>query len=520
MGWLRDFIFKLLKITPAKERRIVIREPLSFRANVLRNQLWYRGDPSELEQFFKQAAQSDVERSRFWASVPQSRVRKIHSGLVAIVVDRYSDMVTADFNGADFGERDDYHPLLDRWNEIAGFIHFDALLGEAVAGVLSGGDGAFKLSLDSGEPHPVVSFYGADRLDFQRKGRRVTEICFYTPYKDGEQEFHLEERYGEGYVQSRLLDENGKEEELNRLAETAQLQQAHFSSQLLLAVPLVVFDSQKWPGRGKALFDSKTDNLDALDEVISQWLDAVRMGRVKRYIPSDMVPRNPDTGELMEANPFDNDYIAIGSSAAEGAQAKIDVSQPQISYEAYVNSYAAFMDLALQGVMSPATLGIDLKKTDNAEAQREKEKITMHIRGKIVDALNEVLPRLIQVILQADDLMHGNDPGEYHPSVSFGEYASPDFGSMVDTVVKARTGGVMSVEKAVEELYGDTMTEEEKQEEVARLKAEQGLVELEEPAVNLDGMTGGEGNDVHGGGGEEGLPGDGAAEGQPPEAGQ
>ena len=334
-----------------------------------------------------------------------------------------------------------------------------------------------------------MSFYEADRVDFVRKGRTVTEFKFYTPYRDGEAEYQLEETYGKGYVRYRLLDAEGREIELSRLPETAELKDAVFSDDLLLAVPLMIFVSQKWPGRGKALFDAKTDNLDALDEVISQWLDAVRMGRVKRYIPEDMVPRDPDTGALVPANPFDNDYIAVGATTAEGAASRIDVSQPQISYEAYVSSYAAFMDLALQGVMSPATLGIDLKKTDNAEAQREKEKITMHVRGKIVDALNEAIPRLVTNILMADDLMRSPAAGEYEPTVSFGEYASPDFGSTVETVTKARVGGVMSIEQSVEELYGDTWSEEEKAAEVSRLKAEQGIMEAREPAINEDAIN-------------------------------
>jgi len=487
MSWFRDFVFKLLKIEPARERKIVLREPLTFRANVLRNQVWYRGDPAELEQFFKQSAAMDVEKARFWAAVPHGRVRKIHSGLVSIVIDRYRDIVTADLNGVDFGEGDELHPILDRWEELAGEIRFEDLLGEAVAGALAAGDGAFKLAVDPETDYPIVSFYEADRVDYVRKGRTVTEFRFYTPYKDGDKEYQLEETYGRGYVRYRLLDPEGHEAELSRLPETAELKDVAYSGDFIMAVPLIVFGSQKWPGRGKALFDAKTDNLDALDEVISQWLDAVRMGRVKRYIPSDMVPRDPDTGALLEANPFDNDYIAVGSSAAEGAQAKIDVSQPTISYEAYVSSYAAFMDLALQGIMSPATLGIDLKKTDNAEAQREKEKITMHVRGKIVDALNMAIPQLVACILMVDDLIHGPTSGEYEPSVSFGEYASPDFGSTVETVTKARVGGVMSIEQSVEELYGDTWTDEEKAEEVARLKAEQGIVEAPEPSVNEDG---------------------------------
>lgn len=488
MGWFRDFVFKLLKIRPASERRITIEEPLTFRANVLRNQIWYRGDPSELTQFFRQAAVKDTDTARFWASVPFGKVRKIHSGIVSIVVDRYKDIITADFDGVDFGEPEDIHPVADAWDEIAKDCDFSGVLGDAIAGALSSADGAFKISIDAQSPFPIVEFYEADCVEFVTKGRKVTAIKFYTPYQKEQKEYRLEEEYGVGYVRYRLFSEDGKQVEMSEVEEVAGLQDTTFNGNFMMAVPLVIFRSGKWPGRGKALFDTKTDALDALDEVISQWLDAVRMGRVKRYIPEDMVPRDPNTGQLIEANPFDNDFIAVGSMKTEGAQDKIDVSQPQISYEAYVNSYASFMDLVLQGIISPATLGIDLKKTDNAEAQREKEKVTLYVRGKIVDALNDALPLLVERIMQVNDLIHGPAAKEYEVSVKFGEYASPDFGSTVDTVVKAKQGGVMSIEQSVEELYGDTWTREDKDAEIARLKAEQGIVDMDEPAVNLDGL--------------------------------
>ena len=136
--------------------------------------------------------------------------------------------------------------------------------------------------------------------------------------------------------------------------------------------------------------------------------------------------------------------------------------------------------------MSPATLGIDLKKTDNAEAQREKEKVTLHVRNKIVDSLNEVLPELFGRILQCCDLMQGKDPGEYEVMVKFGEYASPDFDTTVDTVGKAKQYGIMSLETSVDQLYGDTWTDDQKQEEVQRLKEEQGIAVVEVPDIRMD----------------------------------
>lgn len=488
MGWIKEFVARLLKVNPAVNKRITIREPLTFCENVLKNQIWYRGNPSELEQFFKQTVAYGSDNVRFWAAVPFGKVRKIHSGIVGIVIDRYRDMIAADMNGICFGDGKGESKEQDTWNKIAEDCRFGELVGESVSGTLSSGDGAFKICIDETNPYPIVEFYEADKVYFMRKGRKIEEIKFYTLYENGNKEFRLEETYGVGYVRYKLFTETGKEVPLDTLEETRMFSDIEFDGNFMMAVPLIIFPSGKWKGRGKALFDSKTDNLDALDEVISQWLDAVRMGRIKRYIPEDMVPRDPDTGRLIEANPFDNDYIALGTIKAEGAAGKIDISQPQISYEAYVNSYASFLDLVLQGIISPATLGVDLKKTDNAEAQREKEKITLHIRGKIVESLTVALPKLAETIMKVNDILYRRSPGEYESSVKFGEYASPDFDSTVDTVVKAKSGGVMSIEQSVEEMYGDTWTKEQKEEEVTRLKAEQGVAELEEPSVNMDGI--------------------------------
>ena len=251
-----------------------------------------------------------------------------------------------------------------------------------------------------------------------------------------------------------------------------------------MALPLMFFKSVKFEGRGKSLLDNKSDSFDALDEVISQWIDAIRDGRVQKYIPEDLIPRNPNTGELLKPNPFDNKFIAIGTSLAENAINQIDMKQAEINYLAYIESYANAIDMCLQGIISPSTLGIDLKKTDNAEAQREKEKTTLYTRNKIVDTLTEVIPQLIEIVLKTNDVLGKKSPGEYEATITFGEYASPSFDTVVEIVGKAKSYGIMSIEKVVNELYGDTMTDEEKAIEVIkRIKEQNGMIEAEEAKV-------------------------------------
>lgn len=483
MNWIQNFVKKLFRIDTRQDREVVIIEPHTFQANVIRNKLWYRGDSAEIEQYFQKTARWSVEKARFWAAKAQGSVRKMHSGIVAVVIDRYKDIVLADMNSISFG--DDQEGLEELWDKIFQKERLNDVIGEGIAGALASGDGAFKITADECSKYPIVEFYDAENVDFVYVHSRLKEIKFYTDYKDGNKNFRLEEAYGNGYIIYKLYDDAGKETELKRLPETAHLFDVGVPGDIMLAAPLRIFSSVKYKGRGKALFDSKTDVIDGLDEVISQWVDAIRMGRIKRYIPENLIPRDETTGELLPANPFDNDFIAIGDNMSEGASHQVEVSQPQISYEAYVNSYTSFLDMVLQGIMSPSTLGIDLKKTDNAESQREKEKVTLHVRNKIVDALNETLPELAKKIMQCYDAMCNRTPGDYEPTVKFGEYASPDFSTTVDTVGKAKQYGIMSLETSVDQLYGDTWTEEEKEEEVARLKMEQGIAEVEEPGVNM-----------------------------------
>lgn len=481
MGWFKNMVMKILKITPAPDSQVItIQEPYSYGANVLRNRLWYRGDPSELDQFYKQSVTDSVGRSRFWAAVPTAGlgIRKIHSGLPAMMADRLSDIVVADMDAITLKAEAE----TATWEEISKDNDFPELLGGAVTETLAAGDGAFKVTLDPAvSKYPLIEFYSGDQVEYKRTRGRLQEVIFYSDYTVEKRDYRLIETFGRKYIRYKLLDAYGKEVPLSVVPEIADLKDIEYDGDFLMAVPLMIFKSTKWPGRGKSIFDSKADSFDALDEVISQWVDAIRAGRVQKYIPQDLVPRNPETLELMRPNPFDNQFIKLQGGLSEDSKGQIDMVQPQIMYEAFVASYSSTLDMCLQGIVSPSTLGIDLKKTDNAEAQREKEKATLYTRGKIVERLNEVIPELVQTVLKVYDTMKGRNAGEYEASVTFGEYASPDFGSIVETVGKARTFQIMSLERSVEELYGDTWTKEEKAEEVARLKAEQAVPTFEEP---------------------------------------
>ena len=483
MRWIervKHMIRSWLEIQPAPGRGLTIREPISHATNVLRNRLWYRGEASELDQLFKLLGDDAVGRARFWAAAPdRETIRKAHSGLPGIMVDTLVGVVQADLTDLDFVDGN----AADRWKALADENNLPVLVGQSVADTLVTGDGAYKISLDPEvSDRPILEFWGADRVEYQRRHGRICAIDFLTPV--GKDRL-LRERYEPGSVRYALMD-GDREQPLDDSPELAGLQDVTFDSNLLLAVPLQFWPSARWRGRGQSIFDKKTDPFDAHDEIISQWLDAIRAGRVQKYIPESLIPRDPNTGALRMPDSFGTSFVQVGSSSKENADEKINTVQPEIEYEAFVASYAATMNMCLQGVMSPATLGVDVGKMASAEAQREKKDITGMTRNAITGALEQALPRLAQAALAAEDILAGRVPGQYEATVSFGEYGAPDFDSRVNTISNAAPAGVMSVESQVEELWGSSKEDAWKAGEVTRIRHERGIETMPEPAVGLE----------------------------------
>ncbi|MFR0040546.1 MAG: capsid protein [Lachnospira sp.] len=473
-----------LHIQPAVNGSISIQETLDYEGNAIKNQIWYRGESEELSQLYSQI---DGDKTRFWSAscTIGMEIRKIHVGLPAMLCDMLASIVTDDMNLIDAGSRQ------TEWDKIAEENDFIELVKQAITETLYIGDGAFKISFDTNlSKYPILEFYSGDKTEIIRDRGRVKEIVFKTVYNVQRQEYVLLEHYGIGYIHYELT-RGSREYDLSVIPELAHLSDVTWNDKFIMAVPLLFYKSAKYKGRGKSIFDAKIDNFDALDEAWSQWMDALRRNRTKEYIPENMLPRNPLDGKVLKPNAFDNAYIQTDGSMAEGTVNKIELVQGNIPHESYLATYITALDLCLQGIMSPSTLGIDVKKLDNAEAQREKEKATLYSRNNIVEQLQKVLPKLVTATFNAIDTLNKTAIKDIDIDVTFGEYANPSFESQVETVSKAKQGGIMSIEASVDELYGDTKDDEWKQEEISRLKAEQGISDMEEPALNMqvDGFS-------------------------------
>lgn len=494
LGGLKRMIKGWLDIQEAPNTTITINEKLNFDTNCIKNEIWMRGDPVELEQFYKQIYNQDA---MFWGAVPYIKIRKIHMGLPSLIVKVLSAIVVRDMNDIELKTRQ------NEWDEIEKDNKFKKLLKKAINKALYVGDGAFKISFDSSlSEYPIIEFYGADKIELIYERGRFKECIFKTKYSYKKKNYILRETYGFGYIKNKLIElPTEKEVKLDTIPQTRKLMDFKFAGydedsdgniiskgNFCMAIPFMIYESSKWENRGRSVFDGKEGAFDALDEAFSQWMDALRGSRPTKYIPESLLPRDPETGYVLNPNEFDNRFIANESDMSENGKNEIKVTQPAIPSSNYLESYITALDACLQGIISPSTLGIDVKKLDNAEAQREKEKTTLYTRNDIIESLQECLPLLVNNVLKALDVYNQKSIGtDIEVTIDFGEYANPSFEAVVETVSKAKTGGLMSIEAAVDELYGDTKDDDWKVVEVKRLKEEQGITEIEEPSIaNID----------------------------------
>ena len=485
---IKSGIRSWLNVTPARETTFSIQETLSFNANILKNRIWYNGDAEELTQLYTQMS-GEQTRTKFWAarSSPGIDIRKIHTGLPSIVVDVLTNIIMTDMDDIVVPDK-----RTDDWKTITKENSVKELFETAISESLYLGDGAFKISFDENiSEYPIVEWYPADRVDIVMNRGRLKEVIFRSIYHNGSREYILFETYGYGYITYELhLRGSDNPVSLDCVPELAELKDIEFDNSFCMAIPFRIFKNSKVSGRGKSIYDNKTDSYDALDEAWSQWMQALRDGRSSKYVPDILLPRNPGTGEVLKPNPFDNAYIKTDSDIGENSKNEIKVVQPAIPHDSYLATYCTALDLCLQGVISPSTIGIDVKKLDNAESQREKEKTTLYTRGKIIDAVQKTFPVLVNNIFKALDLIRDDNAvlEETEVTINFGEYANPSFESQVETIGKAKTQNIMSNEAVVDELYGDTKPEEWKEQEIARLNARDGIEELEEPSLNTNGL--------------------------------
>ena len=476
--------------------RIIIKNIDTFDTDFNLFELWYRGEPAELHQFYKNY-RTPAGQTMFWSAVTTSGIdfRRVHSGLPATIIDKLVDITVDDLIGIKIyrGVDKDGKGIIDQqatelWELIANEHNFkEVILKELVKWMLVY-ECTVKINYDpSVSKYPIMEVIPGKFTDPIIKRGRYTGTIFFSQQKIGNNEFILAEEYTHDGVSYKVFNAQGRDVTDIHIEDIDEnLYPFEFvgdENKMVLAVPCILNANDRYKGRGKSILSGKLGIFDSIDEIISTWMDSVRDSRTKTYIPDDIIPKDPETGVPLKPNTFDQRFIAVGANRLEGAKQTIDVETPVINSPQLNESFITFIGQALLGVISPSTLGFDVKKLDNAEAQREKEKTTLYSRDKVITKLQSLIPEIINKVLNTYALINEKPVFKYDVTVEFGEYANPSFEAQVETVGKAKASRVMSTYRVVEELYGDDWTIDEKKAEVLRIMKEEGIGVVE-PTVN------------------------------------
>ena len=187
VNMIRNGMRSFLQLKEAQPNQIIINEAMTFEDNAAKNQIWYRGESFELAQLFSQLQNT---KNSFWGanSSQGQEIRKIHTGIPGLIVDRLVDIVVYDMN--DFEFKDTKQSEL--WDSIQDENDFEQQLKDAIKDALVIGDGAFRISFDSEVSKlPIIEWVGGGRIQIKNKRGRLNEVIFTTRFEENRRTYTL-----------------------------------------------------------------------------------------------------------------------------------------------------------------------------------------------------------------------------------------------------------------------------------------------------------------------------------------
>lgn len=461
------------------------------RAKVREYDVWYSGDSDELLNFYTKNVNVDYgyepvymrnKRGYFWSvSATESDIKRTHSGQPRNVVDTLVSIV-----GEPEDFKSDSKELLDDILEENNF--WDMYSDMQMPMTFVEGWGAYKIDWNlKKSDKPILKYYKANDVTFVEENNRVVGMIFYDYFVDktGQKYLVTETRHLVNHaliVTKNVFKYTGETSIVptDKLPEgmKVDLSVIKIDYNKLLAVPCVFYKDTMANGMcGRSIFTGKIDLFDDLDQCLSQSSNTVRRSTAIEYFNTDFLERDRKTGLPVMPRCFDRKYTGYtGGKNADGASngiQPVQVTQPQLQFNEYSTEATNILIQIINGVMSPATLGIDIARKDNADAQREKEKITIFTRNTVIKKETRILKELFNQLLVAYELMHNETITEtdYNVSIKYSEFADTSYENKLGTLGDAYIKGMLSTDMYISKLYGDSITEEEKQAEKEYLES-------------------------------------------------
>ena len=502
---------------------------ISDREEIAKNRIkeynvWYEGDSDELLNFYTRMNTIEYytepffarnKRSYFWSiSSTEEDIKRTHSGQAKNIIDTLTAIVgipEVEAGNAKVNDKKPFNKVKKNLEEILKENKFWKMYSlKQVPMTMVEGWGAWKIMFDKTlSQNPILEYYRAENVDFIIKYNRLIGIIFKDFYQDknGKRYLITETRRltPEGMVSEEDIylmngDRHANKIKFNDVEEFKGTDEDENGTKsvlfrnckMLFAVPCVFYEDTTGDMYGKSLLTGKLDLLDDLDQALSQSSNAVRKSTPVEYFDTNYLERDKNTGLPVQPHAYDRKYILFpGARNADGTMSNstpVTATQPQISFEQYNTEAINILLQIINGIISPATLGIDIAKKDNAEAQREKEKVTIFTRNWITKCETDILKDLFNQTLCMKEFMETSQITctDYDMTISYPEFADESYENKLSILGEAFARGCISPEMYVDKLYGSSLSLSDKQREIEYLKEQ------------VDGTDEEEGQDVFG----------------------
>jgi hypothetical protein len=462
--------------------------------------VWYSGDGDELLNFYTQKTNIDYnyepfydrnKRGYFWSiSSTEEDIKRTHSGVVKTIVDTLVNIINTPDVSCE--ETEILEKILDENN-------FDWIYKqEQMPFTMVEGWGAYKINWDMDmSDYPIIEYYKADSVYFIYTRKRITGIIFLDFYFDDKGKKYLlvetRRRYKKDLIiEKELFETYGDDEAIKKvpfstlpvLKDTvAYMKLDNYKG--FLATPCVFFKDIEADRPGRSIFEGKIDLCDDYDQCFSQRANSVRKSTPIEYFNSDFLEKDPRTGITIQPKVYDRKYLMYtGGKDANGnsnTNSPVEVTEPHLQFQQYDGEANAILTEILSGILSPASLGIDVSRRDNAASQREKEKVTVFTRNAIIKSEKRIISQLCNELLCAYELMHTQQitKFEYDVTVKYGEFADASYENKLNVLTGALSAGTISPKMFMKKLYGnDTLSKSEYDEELQFLEAERNVQQM------------------------------------------
>lgn len=505
LSYIKKWVFSIRKLkqveNPDDPRMQFINDNERIRRNeVLENKTWYLATDTELDNFYLQRVVVGLndnpiynrnKRQYFWAkSERECNFKKMATGVARAIVDTISNIVGDPTIKCNYEGIDD---LLDETDFLYKLSNIARPLTCAV------GDGCWKISYNTEfSNHPTLQFIESQDYEPVYKNGILVGVAFFSYYKDKKDKDYM-------LVETRTLTSNGcaidyklfnqaKEEIVEcDLDSVDEIKEQHLESivipvKKLFAVPTRYYFNPLYKDRGLSIYHDKIPLFDMLDEIWTQASQTNRVSTPVEYYDTDILQRGKN-GIVMLPQLYNRQYVAKNSTPdADGLNGNgqgILTTQPDLNFDKYGMLARDTLDYILIGLLSPCSFGMDIAKKDNAEAQREKEKQTIFTRDNIMSKEGKQTKDILEQLVIMDNYLKGDtsvdgvdtfvdDVDKFiHSidiSVKYSEFASPTMDSKLKSLVPPYNTDALSPERYVELLWGDTLSDDEKQHELEYLR--------------------------------------------------